>query len=300
MIVTVTLNPAVDKTCRLESVNVGEVNRLRECISVAGGKGINVAKLIRQFHMNVCTLGFLGGRSGLFIEEAMEETGAALSFTKIGGVTRTNTNLIADDGKVTELLEPGPVITEEEYLDFMKRLEYALEDCSLLVLSGSVASGLAPDIYAKIISLCRREHIKTVLDTSGGALKLGIAAIPYMVKPNRAELEYLAGRELPTLDDVKEEARKLLAKGITKVVVSLGSEGLLYMDEHSEIFEPAKQVKALNTVGCGDSVVASLCMSEINGDDPALALSKASALAAANALSLKSGEIDMNDYLKLL
>lgn len=300
MLVTITLNPAVDKTCEIGKIVPGEVNRMRSAGGVAGGKGINVAKIFRQFHLPVAVMGFLGGYSGKMIEDTMDQLGAECHFTKIKGITRTNTNILGDDGLVTELLEPGPKISEKEYANFLKEFEYCLEESSILVFSGSAPEGVPLNIYATLIERCRAEGRKVFLDTSGEFLREGIKAKPYFVKPNLKELEYLAGKTLSTREEVIEEARKLIASGIEKVVVSLGAEGLLYVDATQVLFEEAKQVRVLNTVGCGDSVVASFCMSEISGEEPEIAIKKAVALSAANATTKEAADIPMNQYLDLL
>lgn len=300
MIVTVTLNPAVDKTYNTDSVRLGDVNRMRSAFSVAGGKGINVAKILRQFHLPVAVMGFLGGYSGRMIEDTMSKMGAECHFTRTKKDTRTSINILGDDGYVTELLEPGPDISEKELDNFLKEFEYCLEGGELFVLSGSVPGGVPLDIYARLIRRCREEKRKVFLDTSGELLREGIKEKPYLVKPNKKELEYIAGRKLTDREDVIGEAKKLVEQGIEKVVVSLGREGLVYADRERVLFEPAKAVKAVNTVGCGDSVVASLCMSEVSGDDCQLALRKAAALAAANATTRETAMIPLNNYLDLL
>jgi tagatose 6-phosphate kinase len=300
MIVTITLNPAVDKTCEIGRIIPGEVNRIRTTSSVAGGKGINVAKIFRQFHLPCAAMGFLGGPGGRLIEEAMIKMGAECHFTRIKDSTRTNTNIIADDGYVTELLEPGPVISERELGNFNKEFEYCLEDGEPFIMSGSVPGGVPTDIYASLIEKCRAEKRKVFLDTSGEFLREGIKAKPYFIKPNKKELEYICGRKLNDRDDVIYEAKKLNEYGIEKVVVSLGTGGLLYVDRENVIYEPAKKVKTLNTVGCGDSVVASFVMSEAAGEDVSLAMKKAAALAAANATTIDAAVIPMTTYLDLL
>lgn len=300
MIVTVTLNPAVDKTCEIGRIMLGDVNRIRSTSSVAGGKGINVAKILRQFHLPCAAMGFIGGYSGRFIEDAMLKTGAECHFTRVKGNTRTNTNIIADDGYVTELLDPGPEISEKELENFMKEFEYCLEEGELFVLSGSAPSGVPLDIYSTLIERCKAEKRKVFLDTSGELLREGIKAKPYLIKPNKKELEYICGRKLADRDDIIQEARKLNEFGIEKVIVSLGSNGLLYVDRKRVLFEQAKRVKTLNTVGCGDSVVASFAMSEIAGEDMELAMKKAIALSAANATTLDAAVIPMSTYLELL
>ena len=299
MILTVNLNPAVDKTCETESVQPGAVNRLKSAVSVAGGKGINVTKILRQFHMSVAAVGFLGGAGGKLIEEAMEELGVECHFTKIKGQTRTNVNLLAEDGSVTELLEPGPVIREKELIEFRKQFSGCLEICEMAVLSGSVPEGVPTDIYRQLIEECHANGVKVILDTSGEALREGIQAKPDLLKPNLKELESLAGKKIDTRKLFAEEANRICEQ-VGKLVISLGAEGLFYMDENQDIYQAAKKVKAVNTVGCGDTVVASLCMSELAGDDPETALQKAAALAASNASTMENGQINMKTYLELL
>lgn len=300
MIMTVSLNPAVDKTCRLKEMIPGEVNRLIGAESVAGGKAVNVTKVLRQFHVPVAAVGFLGGSGGTLIGEAVEKLGVECHFTEISGDTRTNTNVLEENGQVTELLEPGPVISEKELRSFLKQFTGCLESCELAVLSGSLPEGVPADIYAKLVELCHMAGCRVLLDSSGEALRQGIQAGPDIVKPNKRELEYLAGRPLKNRAEIMDAARELLALGVGRVVVSLGSEGLLGVDEEAVLFQPAKQVCTVNTVGCGDTVVASLCMSELAGEDMETALAKAAALAAANATTKENGSIPMDTYLDLL
>ena len=300
MILTVCLNPAVDKTCTIDNLHVGEVNRLQSAVSVAGGKGVNVAKVLRAFSLPVAIVGFLGGMGGKIIEEALEKLGVEDYCTRIESETRTNVNILATEGKVTEILEPGPEITGKELLEFRKQFLGCLDLCEVVVLSGSIPDGVPIDFYAQLIRECHMAGCKVILDASGEALREGLKAGPDLVKPNRKELEFLAGRTLQDMEDISEEAWKLLAQGVGKVVVSLGSEGLFYVDGERELFREAKKVNAVNTVGCGDTVVASLCMSEISGDEPEIALQKAVALAAANAKNVESGKVVLEDYFELL
>lgn len=300
MILTVSLNPAVDKTCRLKEIKPGEVNRLSSAESVAGGKAVNVTKVLRQFHIPVTAVGFLGGSGGTLIGEAMEELGVECHFTKISGETRTSINVLEENGRVTEILEPGPIISEKELRGFLKQFTGCLENCDIVVLSGSLPEGVPTDIYARLTELCHMAGCRVILDSSGEALRQGIQAGPDLVKPNRKELEYLAGRHLQSREEIIDAARELLDLGVGRVVVSLGGEGLLCVDEENTYFQAAKHVHAVNTVGCGDTVVASLCMSRLSGDDTETALAKAAALAAANAATEENGNIPMETYLDLL
>ncbi len=300
MIVTVTLNPAVDKTVEIARLVPGDVNRARSVVSMAAGKGINVARLLRQFHLPVAVMGFVGGYSGRMIEDAVRKLGAESHFTRVRGDTRTSTNLLSDDGYVTELLEPGPEISERELYRFKREFENCLELGELFVLCGSVPRGVPKDIYGSLIRRCREEGRKVFLDTSGEALREGIREKPFLIKPNLKELEYLVGRRLSDREAVVEEARKLVADGIEKVVVSMGPKGLLYVDGKEAIYQPAKKVDTVNTVGCGDSVVASLCMSETAGETPDIALLKAASLSAANASAPGTAWVSLERYLELL
>lgn len=300
MILTVALNPAVDKICRLTTLAPGQVNRLTWVKDAAGGKAVNVAKVLRQFHMPVAAVGFLGGRCGRFIQEALEQRGVECHFTQVEAETRTTVNLLEKGGRVTELLEPGPVVSKKAMGDFFKQFAGCLEHCRMAVLSGSLPAGAPPLLYGQLIGLCKTAGCKVLLDASGEALRLGVEAGPDLVKPNRKELEYLAGRPLLSGEELEAAARELLAKGAKGVAVSLGEEGLLYVDKEKTLRQEAKKVRAVNTVGCGDTAAASLCMSVLAGEDMETALCKAAALAAANAVTWEVGEIPMETYLSLL
>ena len=211
-----------------------------------------------------------------------------------------HTNILADDGQVTELLEPGPVITEAELQQFVAEYGRQLKEGDLVVLSGSIPVGVPTDIYATLTFMAKEKKCRVFLDTSSEALKMGVTALPDLIKPNKKELEYLVGRRLDEKAEVIKEAEKLVKAGIQKVIISLGEEGLLYVDEHGVLQQDAYKVKAVNTVACGDTVVASYCMSELEKTDPAQANKKAAALAAANASTSVSAEIPIQLYQKLL
>ena len=300
MVLTVSLNPAVDKICRLGALKPGAVNRMESAVSVAGGKAVNVAKVLRQFCIPVAAVGFLGGAGGTLIGDALEKLGVECYFTRIAGETRTTTNVLEEDGRVTELLEPGPVIRGGELKEFVKQFTGCLDHCGLVVLSGSLPEGIPMDIYASLIKLCHMSGSRVILDSSGEALRQGVQAGPDLVKPNKKELEYLTGRNLDSREDVIRAAKMLLGFGVGSVVVSLGSEGLLWVDEAKALFREAKKVQVVNTVGCGDAVVASLSMSLLAQEETQMALDKAAAMAEANASTGENGNIPMDIYLEHL
>lgn len=296
MVLTVTLNPAVDKTCRLNELLLGQVNRLQSVMSVAGGKGVNVTKILRQFEYPVTAMGFIGGYTGQLIQERLTEMGAECHFTYIDQATRVSTNILADNGYVTEVLEPGPVISKDELSRFLSEYKRQLQRVDMVVLSGSIPQGVPEDIYETLTILAKEAGCKVFLDTSGEALKKAVKAKPYLLKPNKKELEYLVERKLTNTEEIKEQIKKLLDSGVEKVIVSLGSKGFVYGDREGIIAQKPVKVKAVNTVACGDCLVASFCMSEMEDTNRMQAIYKAAALAASNATTSVSAQIPMELY----
>ena len=291
MIATVTLNPAIDKTCRTTEMIPGQVNRMDSMVSIAGGKGVNVTRILRQYGYEVTALGFTGGYTGGFIEERLAEMGAVCRFTKIAGDTRCNLNVLSEDGYVTELLEPGPVVSEKELKAFLSEYKQTLKQCEMVILSGSVPKGVPETIYAALTELARKAGVKVLLDTSGETLKAGVAAKPFMIKPNLKELESLIGRKVDDIEDAAAVAGEFVRHGISHVMVSMGAKGLLYACEKEVLFAKAPDIKAVNTVACGDSVVASFAMSMQRCHIGEECLKWAAAISAANATTMESAMI---------
>ncbi|MCR4789299.1 MAG: 1-phosphofructokinase family hexose kinase [Lachnospiraceae bacterium] len=295
MIATITLNPAVDKTLNASRVVMGTVNRMDSACNMPGGKGINVAKVLRQYDVEVKTLGFIGGYSGDFIEEAMEKIGAVPKFTRVSEDTRTSVNLITEDGYITEFLEPGPNISDAELKEFFASYEKEIEDCDIVVISGSAPRGVDPSAYVRMIEIANAGGKKVLLDTSGDNLKKGMYSRPYMMKPNLKELESIMGRRIQGLSEVAESAMQIVEWGVPHVLVSMGNKGILYArDDNGEskvIYVPAPSIRAVNSVGSGDCAVAAFALSILEGLDPEKTLKKCVAISAANACSLENGLI---------
>lgn len=296
MVATVTLNPAVDKTLFSSGVILGSVNRMDDVQNIAGGKGINVAKVLKQYDFDVITLGFIGGYNGKFIEDTVKGMNIDTKFTKVSKESRTSINLITEDGYITEFLEPGPLISEEELSSFKAEYEEVIKGVSMVVISGSVPKGVDCHIYKELILLANDMGKKVVLDTSGDALKYGIEAKPYMIKPNMRELEQLMGKKIRGMQELSDAAIELVKTGIDNVMVSMGSKGILYAkkskDDVDAYFVPAPSIKAVNTVGSGDSAVAAFVIStleELSNEDT---VKKCVAISAANAMSVENGIID--------
>lgn len=299
-IMTVTLNPAVDKTYTTQGVIVGNVNRMRTVMRIAGGKGVNVTKILRQYGYEVAATGFLGGYSGRFIEEELEKRGAENRFIHVAGETRSNMNILADDGFVTEILEPGPAISDGEKEAFLQQYDMLLGECRLVILSGSVAQGLGADIYETLVMRARTSSIPVYLDSSGENLRFGLRAKPQMIKPNWRELEYIMGHRIMNRTEIMEAAQILQSEGIPRVVVSMGNKGLISVSESGAFYAVAKEIVPVNTVGCGDSVVASYAMSHILGETEEEAIIRACAISAANATTLESANIPLETAGELM
>ncbi len=291
MIATVTLNPAVDKTYTCTGILPGQVNRMDSAKNLAGGKGINVAKVLRQYGYPVRTLGFLGGYSGKLIEDYVISIGAESLFTKVAGETRCSVNILSQDGYVTELLEPGPGILGEEFHRFLRDFEEGISDCELVALCGSVPESVPGGIYSDLIRWAKVKGKKVLLDTSGTFLKESVREAPFMAKPNLRELEFLTGRRLRDLDEVIEAALLVWEWGVPHVLVSMGEKGILYVREGEILRVRAPKVRAFNTVGCGDSVVAAFAMGFLQEMDAGALLRYCAGISAANAATLENGVI---------
>ncbi len=189
MIVTVTINPAIDQTIELDSFRHGGLNRVQKTERDAGGKGVNVSKTLHAMGKQSVAAGFLAGEGGRFIEGELQKRGIACDFIRIDGETRTNTKICEADGTLTELNESGPEIPKEKVEELLRRLTSYAGPETLFVLSGSVPKSVESNVYARIIRLVREKGAHVILDTSGKAFAEAAACGPDMVKPNAAELE---------------------------------------------------------------------------------------------------------------
>ncbi|GAA0179657.1 1-phosphofructokinase [Clostridium sediminicola] len=262
MIVTVTLNPALDKTMEIDDFSVERVNREKKSRVDAGGKGINVSKVIKELGGASIATGFLAGNSGNFIKEQLDQFGIQNDFVFTNGETRTNLKVVDLKNKTyTDINENGPIISEEDLKNVENKMNKYLVDGSVLVLSGSIPKNLNKDLYCKMIISAKEIGAKVILDADGELLKEGLQAGPYLVKPNIDELERLYGVKLKTNEEIIECAKKLFNYGIEVVVVSLGGEGSIFITEdNTAMVEPIK-VDVKSTVGAGDSMVAALALS---------------------------------------
>ena len=303
MILTVSLNPAVDRTAEVDELKPGCVNRLKHVKDYPGGKGINVTRVLRILGADVIATGFTGGYTGKFIEEAVRECGAESAFEETQAPVRTNLNIISADGSGTEILEPGSFIGEEVISRFLVKYEEHLDRADIAVFSGSLPQGVPVDFYGRLISMAKKKNVKTILDCSGEALREGIKACPDLIKPNIKELSDLFGQNTDSMEAVEGLAEKIRQEGVKNVCVSLGENGLLLDDSDGYHFAEAIKLEPVNTVGCGDAAVAALAYSFDRGDTGEIALKMAVAVSAANTQERESGKFSvqlMDEYLKIV
>lgn len=262
MIVTVTMNPAIDKTVEIGTLVPGGLNRIQKVEYDAGGKGINVSKTIRELGGSSIATGFLGGNAGKTIENVLRDREIEHDFIWVEGETRTNTKVFEASGEVTELNEPGPSIGEEQLDALMKKLESYAGPETLFVLAGSIPNGVDKQIYARIIRLVHEKGAKVLLDADGELFRNSLDAGPDIIKPNRVELEEYAGIDYrASVEELLQMAHGLMEKGMETVAVSMGKSGALFIRKDYEAKCPALTVKAHSTVGAGDAMVAALAYS---------------------------------------
>jgi 1-phosphofructokinase len=259
MIITVTMNPAVDKTVDLEHLVHGGLNRVENVIMDAGGKGINVSKTIRELGGETIATGFVGGSSGSFIKKVLQEQGIKPDFIETGKEVRTNLKVVEADGNVTEFNEPGPVITAKEQEELIhKLLGYADKD-TLFVLAGSIPKGMDQDIYQVLSGKLKEKGARVFVDADGELLIHALEAAPDIIKPNRHELEEYFHKDYPVgEEELIAMGQWLIAKGIGMIAVSLGQMGALFLTESKVVRCPGLKVDTHSTVGAGDAMVAAL------------------------------------------
>lgn len=266
MIVTITLNPAVDQTIFLSGLELGEVNRYQESQLDPAGKGINVSRLAHRLGWPTIAFGFLAGEIGAIIEQALTSEGVQHQFVKVGGQTRLNTTLVDRTGKTsTGLYGPGPTINEKECAALDELVDFWMHGASVAVFAGSLPPGVPQDTYAGYIRLCRARGVKTILDADGEAFALGLAAGPTLVKPNRKEAEQVLGYPLRDLVSVVRGARELTSRGTESAVISMGASGAVAVSGDRVWLAKPPSIDLRSTVGSGDSMVAGLAMALAKG-----------------------------------
>lgn len=298
MITILTFNPSVDRMYRVSELNIGQVQRVKTANATAGGKGLNVTKVCKILGEDPLAMGFLGGFNGEYIKNELEKLEIRSKFTHINQETRNCLNIIDDNLTSTEFLEKGPVLEDYDLINFEKDLETILADTQILVASGSYCQNMPIDYYKRIGDICKNNNIKFILDTSGESLKVALESNPYLIKPNTDEIKQLLNINIKSRDELIYAARKLLSMGAQNVCISLGKDGMIYLNEN-ELYEvKVPKIKAVNTVGSGDSTIAGFSVGILRGYDTVELLKLANACGMSNALNMETGFINISDIDK--
>ena len=284
MIYTVTFNPAIDYVVYVSELKVGKTNRSQHEDVFLGGKGINVSTMLNNLGVENKALGFVAGETGELVEQGLKERGMDTDFIRLPeGDTRINVKV---RGKLeTEVNGSGPHIPDVYIQQLMEKLEQVNDD-DVIVLSGSVPRSVSKDVYANIMEQMKGRPVKIVVDAAGDLMKNVLPHRPFLIKPNRAELEGLAGKVLGKTREIMRSAKDLQAQGARNVLVSLGGDGALLLDETGKFHRIGVPKGELKTsVGSGDSMVAGFLAGYQKTGDYVTALRTGAACGSASAFS---------------
>ncbi|MFE7927134.1 1-phosphofructokinase family hexose kinase [Streptomyces sp. NPDC057456] len=297
MILTVTLNTALDLTYRVPALRPHATHRVTDVRERPGGKGLNVARVLAALGHQVTVTGFVGGPTGRVVQEHLTATtGIVDALVPVAGTTRRTVAVVdARTGDTTQLNEPGPVIAPAEWSAFQEAYEGLLADADAVALCGSLPPGVPVGAYAVLVRTARAAGVPVLLDTSGEPLRRGVAARPDIVKPNATELAELTGSHEPSR--ATQDARR---RGAHAVVASLGVEGLVAATPEGRWRAvPPARIHG-NPTGAGDSLAAGLLSGLVDRLPWPERLARALALSAATVLAPVAGEFDHSAYEELL
>jgi 1-phosphofructokinase len=280
-ITTVTLNPAIDQTVKVNRFQTNMVNRGQAMQFDAGGKGVNVASFLADYGHSVAVTGFLGQDNADIFERFFARKHIEDQFVRIAGSTRIGVKIVDElNRQTTDINMPGLSPSSEALKALLQKIEQLSASCDWFVLAGALPPGAPADTYARIITQLKEHGKHIVLDTSNEALLRGVQAGPTIVKPNIDELQHLVGQSLTSETAIEQAARQLLGSGIQLVVVSMGEQGALFVDQATTLIAVPVPVTVKSTVGAGDAMVAGL----ISGLAQGLSLPDCARLATAFSL----------------
>lgn len=300
MITTICMNPSFDKTVEIDTLQVGQVNRIGNARIDLGGKGINVAVVAERLGLDVQCLGIMGKDGSEELTALIGKENLKHFFQVIPGHVRTNTKIVSKTGQgVTELNEPGPVVDQEILESFFRMAQEKTSDSDMIVLTGSLPPGCPEGTYRDLLKIL--EGKKCILDTEGKELELAAkGACPYLIKPNLKEMEATLGMELRTMRTIRDAALIFIRLGVQHAVVSMGEMGAMYVSAEKTLFAPALRVETRSTVGAGDAMIGGMLLGYEKEKNMAKAFRYGIAAGAASVMTEGTQLIVREDFDRLL
>jgi 1-phosphofructokinase family hexose kinase len=303
VIVTVTLNAAVDRTLTVPNFQLGQRHRASHSLTGAGGKGVNVARALKRLESPVVATGLAGGRTGDRIIEELAGEGILNDFVRIADESRTSIAVVDPTaGALTEIYEWGPAIRPDELETLLDKLHYLSRVASFVVFSGSLPRDVGNDFYAEAIRDLSRRGIQCVLDCEGEPLHLGVAAEPFLVSPNQREAESLVGQEFEDDEDFAMALDAIGDLGARNVLISQETACFGLFREEKRVLRlraSVARIEPVASVGAGDVLLAGFLAERFNGRPPEDALRAAVGCAAASVLELGAGRFDPREAGRL-
>ncbi|MBO1580017.1 1-phosphofructokinase [Bacillus sp. XF8] len=292
MIATITLNPSVDMRYELDELKLHEVHRTKDYEKTAGGKGINVSRVLRLLGEEITGSGLLGGRNGDFIREQLKELLITDEFVSIKEETRNCFALVTkNSASATEVLEAGPAISEDEIALFIKKYEKIVDNFEFIVASGSLPNGIPKSFYKQLAQKAAENGRKFILDTSGETLSHGIQGKPFLIKPNKQEICQFLQKQHVSQEEMVAAATRICRGGVQYVLLSLGKEGAILITKDERFRTIFPEIDAINSVGSGDAMVAGITYALAKGYEVKDALRFSAACGMANAAEQATGYI---------
>ncbi len=304
VLVCISANPAMDRRLRLEKITVGEVNRALSAQPFPGGKAAHVAMVAKSLGLDVTWVGFLGGATGEECESGLSAFGVPLTVVRTQAETRANLEILSADGSVTEILEPGGMVTDGEVERLLATCRDIFADGGAglqVAISGSLPPGAPSDLYAEITRIAHAYRCRVLLDTSGDALRRGLEAAPDFVKPNRQEASNFAGHHVQDADSAVAVLQRFFNARAKSVAISLGEKGILWQEsiDSGQLVAKLPPISDRSSVGSGDAVLAGFALGYERGLSSEQTLSLAVACGTANCLADAPGQIDKSTVLRL-
>ncbi len=303
MIVTVTLNAALDRTLTVPNFQLGHRHRASQGLTLAGGKGINVARALKRLNAPVVATGLAGGRTGTRIVEELTSEAILNDFVRIGDESRTSTAVVDPTaGTYTEINEWGPYVEEEELTMLLDKINYLARAADIVVFAGTLPRGVDDSFYAEAIRELNRHQVRAVLDSEGPPLRLGVEAEPFLVTPNQREAEGLVGQELGDDEDFTMALDRIADMGARNVLITSESRtlGLFRADRKRTLFRAdAPRVEPVSAVGSGDVLLAAFLDALLAERPLDASLRNAVAAGAASTLEVGAGRFEPREASRL-